>query len=106
MTLRDTVLPEGSMVVLLWGSANRDDSVYSDPDQIKLQREPPQHVGFGRGIHACLGANLARLETRAIYRALGPLLPGLCPEGDVQQPTWTESLFSRQLDSLQVRLNA
>jgi len=106
VTLRNTVLPEGSILVLLWGSANRDDSVYRDPDQIKLQRQPPQHVGFGRGIHACLGANLARLETRAIYRALAPLLPRLCPEDNVEQPTWTESLFSRQLDSLQVRLNA
>lgn len=105
VSLGNNVLAEGSIVILLWGSANRDDAVYRDPEQINLQRHAPQHLGFGRGIHACLGASLARLETRSIYRALRPLLPGLSPEDDLAQPNWTESLFSRQLDSLHVRFN-
>jgi cytochrome P450 len=102
--LGDTTLGEGSILVLLWGAANRDTAVYSDPDNIHLQRQEPQHLGFGRGIHACLGATLARLETRAVYTALTPLMPHIIPEDNIERPAWTESSFSRQLDSLQVRL--
>jgi len=105
VTLADISLASGSILVLLWGSANRDDSVYSDPNQINVQRKEPQHLGFGRGIHACLGASLARLEVRALYTALAPLIPHITPAGDIERPDWTESLFSRQLNSLPVRLN-
>lgn len=104
--LGDTPLPEGSLLILLWGSANRDAAVYSAPDEIQLDRKAPQHLGFGRGIHACLGARLARLETQAVFAALAPLLPRLSPEDDIARPAWTESLFSRQLDRLQVRIRA
>jgi len=101
----ETSLPEGSLLVLLWGAANRDEAVYSSPNDVRLERNEPPHLGFGRGIHACLGARLARLETRAVYAALAPSLQDLHSEMDVTQPAWTESLFSRQLDSLQIRLD-
>ena len=58
-------LPEGSAVLFLAGSANRDDRVYADGDRFDaLRRVYPPHLAFGFGIHACLGAALARLEGR------------------------------------------
>ena len=104
VTIGNIRLPEASILVLLWGAANRDAAIFSTPNDFDLQRQGPQHLGFGRGIHACIGANLARLETRALYTALAPLLPCIRPEGDIERPDWTESLFSRQLESLQVCL--
>ena len=105
MILGDTKLCKGSILVLLWGAANRDTAIYSGPDDIDLQRQASQHLGFGRGIHACMGATLARLETRAIYAALALLVPHFTPEDDIERPEWTASLFSRQLDGLRVCLN-
>lgn len=57
------MIPAGSVVTLRWGSANRDDRVFDDPDRFDLEREDVhQHVGFGFGTHYCLGAPLARRE--------------------------------------------
>jgi len=58
-------VPKGSRILLLIGSANRDPREFPDPDRFDVERraEPP-HVGLGQGVHFCLGASLARLETR------------------------------------------
>ena len=68
-------MPEGAKVLLLLGSANRDERVWDRPDAFDLDRSSSvQHVGFGHGIHVCLGAALARLEMRVrleeIFRAM------------------------------------
>ena len=55
-------------------AANRDASVFDEPDLFKVDRRPNPHVGFGIGEHFCLGANLARLELRAIFRQLAERL--------------------------------
>lgn len=60
----------GDTVLLLFGSANRDDHVFPDADQFDIHRGPERQVAFGRGIHFCLGASLARLEARVALRAL------------------------------------
>ena len=52
----------GETVLLLFGSANRDDQAFSDADHFDLHRAPERQVAFGRGIHFCLGAALARLD--------------------------------------------
>jgi cytochrome P450 len=58
-------MPEGAKVLLLLGSANRDERVWDRPDEFDIDRASAvQHVGFGHGIHVCLGAALARLEMR------------------------------------------
>ncbi|KKF02826.1 cytochrome P450 [Mycolicibacterium obuense] len=57
--------------VLVWeGSANRDAAVFADPDRFDVTRKPNPHLGFGQGVHYCLGANLARLELRVIFSEL------------------------------------
>ena len=57
--------------VLIWeGSANRDETVFADPDTFDIGRTPNPHLGFGQGVHYCLGANLARLELRVLYEEL------------------------------------
>ena len=54
----------GERVLLLWASANRDPSEFTEPDVFEIGREPNRHLAFGIGIHRCLGAHLARLELR------------------------------------------
>ncbi|MCC6438213.1 MAG: cytochrome P450 [Acidimicrobiales bacterium] len=61
----------GQMVVLWYPSANRDDAVFHEPDRLDVTRTPNDHLGFGHGVHFCLGANLARWELKAIFTALG-----------------------------------
>jgi len=77
--LRDQSLPEDSVVIVLVGSANRDDRRYADGDHFDIHRQDGQTFTFGQGIHFCLGAALARLEGRI---ALDELLRRF-PEWDV-----------------------
>ncbi|HVW07551.1 MAG TPA: cytochrome P450 [Bryobacteraceae bacterium] len=65
-------IPAGKLVLAVVGSANRDPKTFPDPDRFNIRREPSAHLAFGHGIHFCLGAALARLETRiAISDLLG-----------------------------------
>jgi cytochrome P450 len=57
-----TVIPAGSAVHLLYGAANRDPKRFPDPEKFDIQRPDNQHVGWGRGVHSCVGGPLARLE--------------------------------------------
>jgi len=61
----------GALVFCGIGAANRDPLVHPDPDRLDLARQPIRHLSFGLGTHFCLGAALARLEGRAVFRALG-----------------------------------
>lgn len=62
--LYDTTVPAGSAMLLLFGAANRDPRRYTDPDAYNIHRDNISHLTFGKGVHYCLGANLARLEGR------------------------------------------
>jgi fatty acid omega-hydroxylase len=57
-----TVIPAGSAVHLLYGAANRDPRRFADPERFDIQRPDNEHVGWGRGVHSCVGGPLARLE--------------------------------------------
>jgi cytochrome P450 len=74
-----TTVPAGSAMLLLFGAANRDPRRYQDPDNFNIHRDNISHLTFGKGLHYCLGANLARLEGRV---ALDELLNRF-PEWDI-----------------------
>jgi cholest-4-en-3-one 26-monooxygenase len=70
--LHGRLISAGDKVVLLYSSANRDESVFENPDRFDVRRSPNHHLGFGFGPHFCLGATLARIELRAIFEVLIP----------------------------------
>ncbi|WP_261986856.1 cytochrome P450 [Actinomadura sp. HBU206391] len=85
-----TIAP-GDKVVLFYISANRDETVFEDPDAFDITRSPNPHVGFGGpGPHLCLGAHLARMELRVMFRELFERFPGI---GAVGEPEYLLSNF-------------
>ena len=68
-------IPAEQPVLLITGAANRDERAYPDPDQFEIERPLKLNVGFGHGIHACLGAALARLESRIAFEEMGKRWP-------------------------------
>ncbi len=70
VSLGGVTIAAGQKVQVWEGSANRDELVFSDPDTFDITRKPNPHLGFGYGVHYCLGANLARLELRVMFEEL------------------------------------
>jgi 4-methoxybenzoate monooxygenase (O-demethylating) len=66
----DSVIPDGKKILMFLGSANRDPRRWDQPDAFDLERDPSGHVGFGMGIHQCVGQHVARLEAEAVLTAL------------------------------------
>lgn len=105
-TLGGVAIPAGSTVLVMWGAANRDDAEFERPDEVDLERQVPRHhLTFGRGIHHCVGAPLARLEARTVLTQLlaGTSSISLDPE---RPPQRVESLMIRRHQELPVRLVA
>ncbi|HEY2428677.1 MAG TPA: cytochrome P450 [Acidimicrobiales bacterium] len=94
---------EGDKVVIWYISANRDESVFSDPFRFDIHRTPNPHVAFGGGgPHFCLGANLARLEIRVMFEEVMRRLPDLQADGPVQR---LRSNFINVIKHLPVRVD-
>jgi cytochrome P450 len=104
---RDTVLngnsyAKGDKVLLFYQSANRDESVFADPDRFDITRSPNPHVGFGAaGPHFCLGAHLARREITLVLRELLTRVPGIRAAGE---PDYLLSNFSNGIKHLPCEL--
>ena len=81
----DAELPAGSFVTLAIGSANRDPSVFHEPDRLDIGRKPNPHLAFGQGHHACAGMNVARLEARIAFGRLVARYPELRLRGTPQR---------------------
>ena len=74
VTLRGVTIPAGGRVVLVTGAANRDERQFPDPDTFDITRSRSRHLGFGEGVHGCLGAPLARLEAKIALEEALPVL--------------------------------
>ncbi|MDQ1476544.1 MAG: hypothetical protein QOE62_1773 [Actinomycetota bacterium] len=97
-------IPAGATVLMLWGAANRDEVEFERADTIDLERSVPRrHVAFGRGIHHCVGAPLARMEARIVLAVLLARTTAITLDAD-HPPRWVNSLMARRHEELPVRL--
>ncbi len=94
-----TLVRKGEPVLVSVGSANRDGLRFPEPDTLDLGREGNQHMGFGHGVHHCLGAPLARVELQEALRALVLRMPGLHVAGDI---VWKTQMLVRGPRSMPV----
>jgi cholest-4-en-3-one 26-monooxygenase len=86
VVIGDQKIADGDKVVFWHVSANRDESVFTDPDAFDIGRAPNNHMAFGGGgPHFCLGANLARMEIRVMFDRLLDRLPDIRLNGEVQR---------------------
>ncbi len=100
--LQGASLPEGAKVVLLYGSANRDERRFADAEHFDICRERKRNLAFGNGIHHCLGAPLARLQATIALEAVLRDLPAYELAGEVER---FESHMGRTLKTLPLRQN-
>jgi cytochrome P450 len=94
-----TVIPRGTEIALLFGSANHDPEVFADPGRLDLARRDNPHISFSAGIHYCLGAPLARIELEASMTALLERAPALAL---AEEPVRKPHFVIRGLEGLEV----
>ena len=98
----DQQIAENDKVVINYASANRDEAVFTDPDRFDIGRDPNPHISFGDGTHFCLGANLARLQTRVLLSELFTRLPDIDVSGP---PVRMQSSFMNGIKQLPVQFS-
>jgi cytochrome P450 len=97
-------IPAGDMVTIFYGAANRDPAAFAEPDEFRLDRDLRNHVGFGTGIHYCLGAPLARIETQITLNTFLDRFPQLT-RGEGAPVRQTQSPVVYGLQQLPLMLN-
>lgn len=96
-----TLVPKGSRVVVIYGSANRDERHFPDPDRFDIHRNASDHFGFGHGVHTCLGVHLARLELSTLLGVMAERVTTI----EVGEPTCMLNNVLRGFTSLPVELH-
>lgn len=106
MALTDDVvggqpIAAGDRIIMLYPSANRDESVFDDPFAFNIHRNPNPHLSFGFGTHLCIGANLARLVLTTMFRELSARATEMSV---VTEPDVEPNIFARAVRSFQIRV--
>ncbi len=104
--LGGVAIPRGAFVLLRYASANRDESVFPDPDRFDVERpNAAEHVAFGRGIHHCLGAELARRELQLALPRLLERLPRPRLAAGAPEPRWSPNVLLHGLEALHLEFD-
>ncbi len=103
LTIHGTVIHKGELVYAALSGANSDPQQFHDPEMLDITRKENQHLSFGKGIHYCLGAPLARLEAQIAFGTLIRRLPDLHLASESEQLSWNNNMMLRGLRSLPVR---
>ncbi|WP_437277966.1 cytochrome P450 [Sorangium sp. So ce375] len=98
-------IPKGSLVLMLFESANRDEAAFVDPGRLDIERTPNRHVALGYGIHYCVGAPLARYEGRSAFLKLVQRFPKMRLAVPRQELIWRKNLAMHGLKSLPMVLS-
>ncbi|MEP4037901.1 cytochrome P450 [Pseudophaeobacter sp.] len=86
------IIPAGSRIQMMWGSANRDERAFDNPDKFDITRDPKAHLGFGSGIHMCVGMHLAQLEMMTLIEAMIPRIARI--ECDTPEVALNNTIYS------------
>ncbi len=97
----DATVEPGETIFFMLGAANRDPAAFADPERFDVGRTPNHQLGFGAGIHHCIGAPLARLEARIAFERLLARYPHL--EAVDEAPRWRRLINLRGLEALHLR---
>ena len=97
-----TVIPRGEMVRVVIAAADRDPERFPDPDALDITRTDNRHLAFGKGIHHCLGAPLARMEGQIAIDTLLRRMPGLRLQEPTESMSWRPGMVMRGLQGLPV----
>jgi cytochrome P450 PksS len=100
VTIAEMRIRRGELVLAVIGSANRDERQFENPDTLDITREPNMHLAFGKGIHHCLGAPLARMEGQIAIDTLLRRFPKLHLAVTPESLRWRRGLFLRGLEKL------
>jgi len=102
ITIAETTIPRGELVMAVIGSANRDANYFDNPDALDITRKNNKHLAFGHGVHFCLGASLARLEGQIAISTLIQRMPNLRLSSAPDQLRWRGTFVLRGLEALPV----
>jgi cytochrome P450 len=104
MNVDGVSIPKGQLVLPMLASANRDESEFPDPDLFDVSRDTRKHLAFGRGVHVCLGAPLARIEGQEIIKQILTKFPNIKLKASSNELIWRKDVALRGLESLPVLL--
>ena len=104
MEISGVQIPQGELVLPILSAANRDESVFEDPDVFNISRDTRKHLAFGRGVHVCLGAPLALIEGQEIIKQLLTKFPNISLNAKESELVWRKDVALRGLESLPVLL--